>query len=636
MSNVEKYTIQHYKIQSILGFINSGKIAVPEIQRPFVWKRQQVCDFIDSLYNGYPVGYLIAWHKPEVKLRDGNVSSGGDMMLIDGQQRVTAMMAALLGQEVLNDDYESERISIAFNPFPGPDENRFEVSNSFIRKNPKWIPDISVLFVQGYSSFRFVSAYCNANPQVANDDLITELEHLRGIVNLDLGVIELSSDLDVGTVSEIFVRVNSKGTVLNQSDFVMSKMSSDFRYGGELTRKTIDYFCHTLVKPQFVETVRKNDSDFYAERGKYLAWIPGLGIDLYRPGCEDLIRAVFIYGFRRSRMEDLVSLLSGRNFETRTYEEEVAEHAYRTMDASLKDAVKESAFKGFLVCIQSTGFRSGRLISSQMGLDFAYALYLILSHDPKMEKDKVSAWVGRWFVMSVLTRRYSTSPESAMGRDLRLLGEIGVRDSLQRIEAAELSDAFWEQKLVLDLEAQANNNLAHKVYLAAQLFFNDESLLTVGTKVSDLFNVTTGDVHHIFPKNYLRSHGFKQADYNQVANYAFIEQKLNIAIADRAPEEYFGKVREQCQGASVSLGDIRDYDTLRRNLEENCVPEEVFEMDYTRYGEFLGMRRKLMAEKIRRYYQKLQDRCERGQRILDLTVSTLCSFVDRYLLLGTH
>lgn len=93
---------------------------------------------------GFPVGYLIAWRNPTVKLKDGTTSAG-KRILIDGQQRVTALMASLLGMEVLTKDYERVRIRIAFNPLATDDEPSFEVSNPAIAKNPAWIPDVSKL-----------------------------------------------------------------------------------------------------------------------------------------------------------------------------------------------------------------------------------------------------------------------------------------------------------------------------------------------------------------------------------------------------------------------------------------------------------------------------------------------------------
>ena len=139
--SVTKFSVNHHPIEIILSWIKSGEIAIPEIQRPFVWGSTKVRDLIDSLYQGYPVGYLIAWRNPSIRLKDGSTSAG-KRILIDGQQRVTALMAALLGIEVMDDEYDFRRISIAFHP----SEKRFEVTNPAIQKDSAWIPDISVLF----------------------------------------------------------------------------------------------------------------------------------------------------------------------------------------------------------------------------------------------------------------------------------------------------------------------------------------------------------------------------------------------------------------------------------------------------------------------------------------------------------
>ncbi|MBP3543201.1 MAG: DUF262 domain-containing protein, partial [Lachnospiraceae bacterium] len=97
---------------------------MPEIQRPFVWKAKQVRDLIDSLYKGYPTGYLIVSRSHDVKLKDGSLSKG-QRILIDGQQRVTALMTSILGITVLDEEYKERVIKIAYNPFANEDEEIF-------------------------------------------------------------------------------------------------------------------------------------------------------------------------------------------------------------------------------------------------------------------------------------------------------------------------------------------------------------------------------------------------------------------------------------------------------------------------------------------------------------------------------
>src|SRR5689334_2799328 len=202
--STQRYSVTPHPIETLLTWVKSGEIAIPEIQRPFVWDATKVRNLLDSLYRGYPVGYLIAWRNPTVKLKDGTASAG-KRILIDGQQRVTALMASLLGTEVLTDDYETVRIRIAFNP----QEQTFEVANPAISKNSAWISDVATVFDAATSMFTLVSSYCAANPTCSQDAIFKVLERLRGIVHNHVGIIELAEDLDIETVTEIFIRVNS-------------------------------------------------------------------------------------------------------------------------------------------------------------------------------------------------------------------------------------------------------------------------------------------------------------------------------------------------------------------------------------------------------------------------------------------
>lgn len=603
----EKYSVQQYTVSDILGFIKSNTIAVPEIQRPFVWKRVQVRDLIDSLYNGYPTGYLILWQNPSVRLKNGEMS-GNKKTLIDGQQRVTALMAAIVGKTIIDEDYNKKRIMIAFNPFPEPGNERFEVQDSSHLKSKKWIPDISVLFSDYYNSFSFIPEYIKDNPEVKPEDLNTEIEKLRSILNLRIGVIELVPDLDIDVVTEIFVRINSKGTVLKQTDFIMSKISANTSYGGEELRKTVDYFCHMLMKPDFVGTIEDADPDFYHAQGQRIKWVSELKDTVFRPDYGDVIRTAFMYKYGKGKMADLVSLLSGRNFETKVFEESITEDTFKNMISAVDDFVDMYSFKDFLLCITSTGFENPSQITSDMNIDFAYALYLLASRSD-MPKPLIRPFVGRWFVMSTLTGRYTSSPESKMDRDLRMLKEKGFMPYLLELEGSELSESFWDSKLVQDLDTNRYSNPAYYTYVAAQMYNKESSLFTTNIKVCLLAGIDAGDVHHIFPQAYLKRNGFTSYQYNQVANFAYIDKKVNIAISDRAPNEYFSAVADQCDTKNATYGDIVDTEELRENLSENCIPPEIFSMDCTRYEEFLLARRKLMAKKIKDYYMAIKSKC---------------------------
>lgn len=605
---IEKYNPNSLSVSAILGLIAAGDIAIPEIQRPFVWKKSQVRDLLDSLYKGYPTGYLIIWKNPNVKLKDGSMSVG-KKILIDGQQRVTALMTAIAGIPVVNDSYRKERIKIAFNPFAALSDDKdaeiFAVQDQSHLKGKKWIPDVAEIFKNGFARFSFVMKYCADNPDMKPEMLDEILTNLLAIGNRLIGVIELSESLDIDIVTDIFIRINSKGTALSQGDFVMSKIAADEEHGGNTLRKAVDYFAHLCIDASFYDFIAEHDAEFaQSEYMHKLAWLKHDKETVYDPECDDILRVAFMHMYPRAKLSDLVSLLSGRDFETREYKTEIIEDTYAKLKQGVLNVINQNNFTQFMLAIRGAGFISSKLVNSKMALDFAYALYLMLVTKKDVNVSEVKRIVQKWYVLSVLTGRYSSSPESAFYRDIKLINEIGVVKTLENIEAATLSENFWNVAVVQDLAYTSTINPTYLVYLAAQVYNNDLSLLSHNITVRYLIELA-GDVHHIFPKEYLKSNNFGRNLYNQDANYAYLDTQVNKSIGKKAPHEYLGAAVRQCETKQIACGSITDLKLLRQNLEANCIPYETCEMDYTRYEEFLTERRKRMAKKIRDYYESL-------------------------------
>ena len=600
----EKFTLRQYTVNSILGMIEAEQFVIPEIQRPFVWKRSQVRDLIDSLYNGYPTGYIITWKNPDVQTKDGKVASGKHV-LIDGQQRITALMAAISGKEIIDDDFNKSRIKIAFNPFADDSSKKFAVQDASHLKDKKWIPDIAELFKNDFDPFTYAMAYCADNAGIKPNEFNNEIMKLKGVANRQIGVIELEHSLDIDEVTEIFIRINSKGTPLSQSDFVMSKMAADTVHGGNMLRKVVDYFCHLAVKPDFYPQLIKDEEFANTEFAPKIKWLAKDNEDIYDPEYGDMLRVAFMYSFNRGRLSDLVSLLSGRDFETREYKDEIVEDSYNRLKEGILRFINEYSFEQFVLAIKGAGFKSSKLLNSQMTLNFAYTLYLKLHDDPNIQQGQIKRLIQKWFVLSTLTGRYVSSPESVMSRDIRNIAEKGFLQFAQEIEASALSDTFWKVTLPQNLETTSVNSPAFNVFLAAQDYLKSGSMLMKGTMISDLITIS-GDVHHIFPKAYLKKNGVdNKGRYNQVANFTFLDTQVNKAISDDAPCEYFGVILEQCKTKNVQIGNIADEDELMINLDENAIPREVVEMTVKDYERFLIERRKLMAEMIEKYYKSL-------------------------------
>lgn len=596
----QRYSVTPHPIDTLLAWVKAGEIAIPEIQRPFVWDATKVRNLLDSLYQGYPVGYLIAWKNPTVRLKDGS-RSAGKRILIDGQQRVTALMASLLGQQVLTKDYETVRIRIAFHPM----EERFEVSNVAIQRNSAWIPDVAELFSADARLLQITRTYAAANPGIDEDRLFSTLERLRKIINNHVGVIELAEDLDIETVTEIFIRVNSAGASLSQADFAMSKIAANETYGGNHLRKAIDYFCHLAVSPEFVRKIESGDPSFAAsEFFPKMTWLKNTNDDIYDPSYTDMLRVAFTSEFGRGKLQDLVALLSGRNFETKQYEDAIAESAFAALKKGVLNFVNQTNFERMVMILRSAGFVSPDLIGGQNSINFAYILYL-RGRAEKMPSADLERLVRRWFVMSMLRGRYSSgNPETNIDFDIRQIESRGLRAHTEAVIDAELSESFWSTLLPQLMETSSSNSPYFLVFQAAQVKLHDKGFFSRDIAVLDLI-LNRSDVHHLFPRSYLKKLGVSRGRYNQIANYALAQSEINIAIGDKAPSVYFDEMLKQCTGGKRRYGGITDRDDLEENLRQHCIPAGIFGELSEDYDQFLNERRKLMAARIKTYFAKL-------------------------------
>lgn len=597
--STQRYSVTPHPIQTLLTFVRSGEIAIPEIQRPFVWDASKVRDLLDSLYQGFPVGYIIVWRNPNIILKDGTRSSG-KRILIDGQQRMTALMAAILGQEVLNKDYETRQIRIAFHPV----EERFEVSNPAIRKDVAWIPDVAELFAPGAGIVSASMAYAEANPNTSPHQISLVLERLKNIVNNHVGVIELAEDLDIETVTEIFIRVNSSGAPLSQADFAMSKIASNDVNGGSTLRKAIDYFCHLAVAPEFFSRIEQNDpgfakTDFFSQ----MRWLKNTNDDIYDPTYTDMLRVAFTSEFQRGRLQDLVALLSGRNFETRTYEEAIAEKSFASLKRGIMSFMNQTHFDRITMILRSGGFVTSGLVGSQNAVNFAYILYL-RGRAEKIPAADLERLVRRWYAMSVLRGRYTGSPETTFDLDIRQIQAQGLIPYTDLAIGNELPESYWSGLLPQLMDTSSTTSPYFLVFKAAQAKLGDLAFLSRDITVKDLL-LNRGDVHHLYPRNYLKSQGVNRSRYNQIANLALAQSEINIAVADHAPHIYFRELADQCRGAARRYGGITDENLLRENFRANAIPESMLDGDIPTFDQFLDERRKLMARKIEKWFKSL-------------------------------
>lgn len=596
---MSKYSVQQQQVQALLSWVKTGQIAIPEMQRPFVWTTTKVRDLLDSLYRGYPIGYLITWQSQEVGLKDGTVS-GFKQILIDGQQRITAMTAALVGHEVVDKDYSRKRIKIAFNP----QTEEFATLTAIIGRDPEWISDVAE-FMNAGSTYSAIRSYLDRNPEADVTQVERAFGRLAGIQNAQVGIITLADNLDIETVTDIFIRINSKGVQLSSADFAMSKISSQGDYGSNL-RKLIDYFCHMARHPQVYEDIARNDPSFtesgYMQR---ISWLRHDASDLYDPSYTNVIRVAGLRGFERGKMSSLVSLLSGRDFETRTFSEDLARSSFEQLERVLLEIVNQNNFQQFVLTIKSSGFSHARMIRSKAALDFAYALYLRMKSTGALTDGQMRSVVRRWFVMATLTGRYSGSLESQMEFDIRRIQELGAAAYLDQIEKGQLTDGFWEVELPSNFRTTSTQSPYFMTFLAAQVHRRARGFLSKHITVGQMLE-ERGDYHHLVPKNYLVQAGVMDRNhYNQIANFAMTETQINISIRDAAPAVYLERVRGQIASGDLVLGEITSESELESAFGENAIPESLNTTTAETYFDFLEDRRHALSIYIRDYYRSL-------------------------------
>lgn len=586
---VKNYHVDNVTIEEILGWIKQGKIGLPEMQRPFVWSTAKVRDLIDSLYNGYPIGYIVTWQNPAVGLKNDS-SSNNKEIIIDGQQRLTALKAALSGEKVVSQQYITKRIKISFKPSTG----EFNTLNSAIEKDPLWINDISDIFKSDFNSYSYVTD--NAKKLgMAPEDLGATLQKLLAIRQSEIGDIKLGYNLSIGAVTDIFNRINSKGVSLSSADLAMSRLSADTVHGGNNLRKQIEYFVQLLNDPNLLENIVKFDSDFAnTKEFDQIKWIASEVNPIYKPRYADILHLILATSFKRGKLSDMVSLISGRDFEARNYSEEGMKANYEKMQAGATLVFNKSNFQRYLMILRDMGMRnSGKLGLVGHGVfNFGYILFLYLHRSTNLSQEKIASYLKRWIIMSALTGRYSGSSETITESDLKMINrDANPINVLDDILDREMNDSFWNGTLPNMLRVQSTQASSWRIFQMSQIYGKDTAWLAKDTSTETVM-LEEGNIHHIFPQAYLRKNGFSKGDINQIANYVWVTQPKNLEISDKAPKDY------------LSDENIIEF-MSETNNHENAIPEEIVEYDFHNYSDFLNQRRHLMAKKMREFYENM-------------------------------
>ena len=580
-----------YSLSKLLQDIELGEIGLPEIQRPFVWPNTNVRDLFDSMYKGFPIGYLLFW---ENRLNNSHRQIGTNikqkpprLVIVDGQQRLTSLYTVLKGIPIIRKDFSRERILIAFSP----KDQKFEVPDAAIKRDPEFITDISQLWSGKLSRNRFVKEFIrrlrnNREVSEEEEDQLTEaIDRLYDLQNYPFTVLEISSTIEAEEVSEVFVRINSKGTVLNQADFILTLMSVFWDEG----RKELEKFCRQARTPA---TSEASPFNYFLQ-----------------PDPDQLLRVSVGLGFRRARLHYVYSILRGKDLETEQFSDECRKQQFKILKESQEYVLGLQNWHEFLKTLVKAGYCSGKMITSKVGLLYAYTFFLIGKRDYRLDIPTLRDIIARWFFMTALTGRYTDSPESRMEQDLARLRDVKSGEEfialLDRIITDTFTEDYWNITLPNELATSSARSPSLFAYYAA-LNLLEARVLFSDLKVYKLLdptlkaNKSSLERHHLFPKNYLARLGIMDTrSTNQIANYALVEWFDNIDISDKPPAEYFP---EQVKRAK----DVRQLsrEQLQKMSYWHALPEGWENMEY---HQFLEVRRKAIARVIRDGFMRLQN-----------------------------
>jgi len=576
------FTKVDYDLNALVNKIALGEIGLPDIQRPFVWKNAKVRDLFDSMYKGYPVGYLLLWQNglaDDRTIGTDHKQKPPLLVIVDGQQRLTSLYAVIKGVNVIRQNYESEKISIAFNPL----EERFEVADAAIRRNKAFIPDISILWSGDTKITKIIKEHITklkTSREVSEDQesvIEDSILKLQSLLTFPLTALELASNISEEDVSDVFVRINSKGTPLNQADFILTLMSVFWDEG----RSELESFCRYTKIPS---KGTASPFNYFIE-----------------PSPDQLLRVNVGVAFKRARLKYVYSILRGKDLETETFSDDRRIEQFEVLKNAQERTLNLQYWHDFMNCIRQAGFRSGKMISSQNNLLFSYILYLIGRTEYKVPEFDLRRLISRWFFMASVTGRFTGSPESAMEFDLARLRDVGTAEgfiqTLSHVCDITLTNDFWSVSLPNDLATSSPRSPSLFAYHAALVLLDARALFSK-MRVSELLdpaihaNRSAVERHHLFPKGYLSQLGITAIrDTNQIANYALVEWGDNTKISDQAPIDYLPEMKERF-----------DQGELDRMYHYHALPDNWEHLDYR---DFLEKRRELIAQVIAEGYATL-------------------------------
>ncbi|XAL99514.1 DUF262 domain-containing protein [Phycisphaeraceae bacterium D3-23] len=548
-------------VEELVGQIERGELRLPEMQRRYVWQATRVRDLLDSLYRGYPSGAILVWETDEeVPERDfavnqSNNSYSTSKLLLDGQQRLTSLLAVVRGKPItvrgrkkpidllFNLDHPEHR-SFATEVHEkkekndqdaSPDANEddiqkrladftFIVSTKQYAAKPNWVSVTEVFGSPDNKSFLKRAGILDLDdPRLAKySDRLNRLRSIKQYVyRLDI----LERSLTYEEVTEIFVRVNSLGSKLRSSDLAMAQITAKWRD----SLKIFEAFRTECEK-----------SGFLLESGIHL-------------------KNLVAFATGQSRFKVVANLDIARI-------KEAWEPSKKGMEFALNFCESNAR-------LDSPALLSSPFLLITLGCYGHHVGYNLSTED--------EAKLRSWLYLANMKGRYSRgSTETLLDQDLNTISDgDGVSGLINTLE----SQFGRLDVLPSDLVGRTQRSALFKTMFLA---FRDDGAKDwekpLGISLSHRGKVHRLQFHHIFPRAVLKGH-YKNSEVNDICNLAFIGGTTNRRISSKKPLDYLLPLIEKIGHAP---------------FKAQCIPTDKSLFSLDAYPEFLKVRRKLVSARL--------------------------------------
>jgi len=561
---------QDISVRQLVDKVLSGELALPEMQRRYVWTTIKVRDLLDSLYRGYPSGAILVWEgDPNLEDRSLQIhgvkenSLSNKLLLLDGQQRLTSLTAILSGKPVsvrnkkkpidimfnlnhpdtiveettdLDDDYEDDEEDDD-NGNDGESDimeelrkRTFVVASRSLKNDPTWI-SVSEVFVKTESQLLKPLGINSDDPNW--EKYAERIKKLKKIEDYQYVMQILDKKLSYEEVTEIFVRVNSLGAKLRGSDLALAQITSKWK--GFITE--IDKFAKEF----------ENNEDYLLDSGI-------------------LVKTLVAFATNQSKFKT-VNRVPIENFK----------EAWKKTQHGLRFAIN--------LLKNNARIENLRLLGSPFLL-VPISYYAIMRNE-KLTKEEEKKLMF-WFYVAHMKGRYGLgSSEGLLDSDISALHRTQNLDELLSILKLQVKDFYASVD-----EIKGKNR--RSPYFSMLFIVSKQQGIKdwfTGMAISErlIGRAHALQFHHIFPKSLLKKEGADRKEINEIANMAFIGGKTNRNISNKEPEKYL-----------IDVVDKRGEDILDHHL----LPSDRKLWKLNKYNEFLAYRREKLVENINTFLKK--------------------------------